>query len=218
MRESLGIKIYKKIRDDITYGKLTPGQRFTEIELTKKYKVSRSPIREALNQLSGEGLITFNGAKYKKILVTKLSIKEVNEIYNMRLLLESYAASLFAEKATTKDVKYLEELNKNLKKAAKANNLKNWINNNTLFHDYIINRCGNSNLISTLDILKRKTYRYKYLVLTVQGHLENYLKDHEGIITGCKKNNGNLAERHMKNHLKTIHKVLIDYLNVAPMF
>ena len=84
MRESLGIKIYKKIRDDITYGKLTPGQRYTEIELTKVYKVSRSPIREALNHLSTEGLITFDGDKYKKILVTKLSIKEVNEIYQIK--------------------------------------------------------------------------------------------------------------------------------------
>jgi len=209
-------EIYLKVRNDITYGNLSPNQRLIEAELAKQYKVSRIPIREALHQLASEGLLTVNGNRKKIIKVSRLSVKEVAEIYDIRILLESYGTKLFSKKATQKDVKYLENLSKKLAKAAKDYNLKKWIYHNTLFHDYLVDNCGNGNLILALDVLKRRIYRYKYMVLTVPGYFESYLKDHEGIIISCKKNNGRLAEKYMKHHLQTIKKALTNFLNILP--
>src|SRR4030043_2088390 len=104
MTESLREKIYQAVRDDITYGRLSSGERLVESMLVERFRASRSPIREALRQLVSEGLITFE--RNKGITVSKLSTREVDEIYTLRWLLESYAARLTAGKATKKDLKY----------------------------------------------------------------------------------------------------------------
>ena len=119
MEKSLRERIYQEIRDQITYCKLNPGERLVESNLMIQFGASRRPIREALRQLYSEGLLTFE--KNKGYTVSKLSLKQVDEIYSIRWLLESYAARLTAEKATKKDVVFLDGLNKKLHQAANKN-------------------------------------------------------------------------------------------------
>jgi DNA-binding GntR family transcriptional regulator len=207
---SLREEIYQKIRDDITNGNLLPGERLLEDKLAKRFKVSRSPVREALRNLESEGLIEFE--RNKGITVTKLSIEQVDEIYSLRWLLESYAVRLSAESATKHNVMYLRNLNEKLKKAAKAYDLKGWLENNSLFHNFFAEHSGNNNLTQILDILKRRIYRYR-MVVRVPGHFEDYIKHHEGILRGYEKKDGEMAERYMKIHLEMVKRVTIDFLN-----
>jgi DNA-binding GntR family transcriptional regulator len=210
MPESLRIKLYNQIRDDITYGKLSPGERLVEAKLAEQYQSSRSPIREALRQLESEGLLTFE--RNKGISVSKLSINQVDEIYKVRWVLESYAAHQMAERATKKQVENLKSLQKKLRKAAKHFNLLDWLHNNALFHQFLIMNSGNSNLTQILDGLIRRTYRYHYIIIRIPGHFDSYLKDHEGIIEALEKADGEKAEKHMKHHLEEIRNTLIDHL------
>lgn len=217
MPKSLREKIYQKIRDDITYGKFAPGERLVEDRLAEEFKASRSPIREALRQLESEGLITFE--RNKGITVAKLSIKQVDEIYTLRCILESYAARLTAERITKKDVAHLRDLQKKLRLAAKNMDLRDWLHNNALFHNLLCERCGNSNLIQVLDNLKRRVYRYQYITVSIPGHFETYLGHHKGMLEGCEKNDGGMAEEYMKLHLETIKNILINHLNeVTPNY
>jgi len=217
MTKSLREKIYEKIRDDITYGRFSPGERLVEDRLVQEFKVSRSPIREALRQLESDGLITF--ARNRGITIAKLSIKQVDEIYTLRWLLESYAARLTAEKFAKKDVPYLSDLQENLRTAAKNMHLRNWLHNNTLFHSFLSEHCGNSNLIQVLGNLKRRVYRYHYITVSIPGYFESYLEHHQGILQGCERNDGEMAEKYMKIHLQTIKDVLINHLNeVTPNY
>lgn len=207
-------KIYQSIRDDITYGKLSPGERLIESILTEKFKASRSSIREALRQLESEGLIRFS--KNRVITVSKLSIQEIDEIYTLRWLLESFAAFLTAEKATKENIVHLRALLKKMKVAARENNLINWLESNTLFHSYLSEKAGNTNLDRSLESLKRRVYRYKYITARIPGHFEEYIQHHEGILKGCELNDGKMAEKYMKLHIRTIKDVLINYLKVFP--
>ena len=216
MNISLREKIYQKIKDDITYGRLLPGERLVESRLTEENRASRSPIREALRQLETEGLIKFE--RNKGITVSKLSPVQVEEIYTLRWLLESYAARLSAEKATKGQIKYLRNLHQKLKKATKSSDLTRWIHNNILFHDFFSENSGNSNLHQVLDTLKRRVYRYHYTIVRIPGHFKGYIEHHEGILRACEKNDGEMAERFMKLHIEAIKKVLTDYLNKFPTF
>ncbi|HEA65500.1 hypothetical protein LCGC14_2459970 [marine sediment metagenome] len=204
-------KIYQTIRDDITYGKFAPGERLVEDRLVEEFKASRSPIREALRQLESEGLITFE--RNKGITIARLSIKQVDEIYTLRCLLESGAACLTAESITKKDVAHLRDLQEKLRVAVKNMDLRDWLHNNALFHNFLCEHCGNSNLIQVLDNLKRRVYRYHYITVSVPGHFETYLGHHEGMLQACEKNDGEMAEKYMKLHLKTVKDVLINHLN-----
>lgn len=210
MKKSLREKIYEKIRNDITYGHLSPGERLIESNLVNEFKASRSPIREALRQLESEALITFE--RNKGITVSKLSTKQVEEIYNIRSILESYSARLTAENATMDHVEYLRDLQERLGKAAKSFDFLNWLHNNNLFHTFIIEHSGNTNLVRILSILRRRVYRYQYISIRIPRHLESYLEQHDGILRGCEKNDGVMAERYMKIHLENIKHVLVDHL------
>jgi DNA-binding GntR family transcriptional regulator len=81
MADTLRNIIYQSIRDDITYGRLSPGERLLENQLAEQFKASRSPIREALRQLEAEGLITFDTRK--GISISKLSVREVMKSSNV---------------------------------------------------------------------------------------------------------------------------------------
>ena len=211
MPESLRQKIYQSIREDITYGKLFPGERLVESQLAEKFKASRSPIREALRQLESEGLIRLN--QNKGITVARLSAKEVDEIYSLRWLLESYAARLSAGQATKAHLVYLKDLHEKLKVAGRNADLSSWIHHNILFHDFFSENSGNSNLHQMLVNLKNRVYLYHYIIVSVPGNFQVYLDHHEEILKACKKNDGEMAEKYMKLHIEHIKQVLIHHLD-----
>lgn len=207
-------RIYEAIRDEITYGELLPGERLIEKELSATFQASRSMIRECLRQLESEGLLTFEN--HKGYRVSKHSTRQVDEIYNLRWLLESYATRLTAEKITTSQTAFLEKTQQGCIRAAEKTDLKSWIKHNTAFHNFFYENCGNDNLKILLDTLKRRIYRYQYIIITVPGHFGEYLKSHEKILAACRSNDGAAAERHMKKHLKEIRKVLLSHLDNFP--
>ncbi len=207
-------RIYEAIRDEITYGELLPGERVTEKELSEKFQASRSTIRECLRQLESEGLLAFEN--HKGFRVSKLSIRQVEEIYDLRLLLESYGTRLTAERATPAEVAHLEKLQEGCRKAAAKSDLKSWIKYNSAFHLFFYDHCGNDNLKLLLDTLKRRIYRYQYIIIRIPGHFENYLAQHHKIIEACRHNDGRTAEKVMQAHLSVIKKVLLDQFEKFP--
>jgi DNA-binding GntR family transcriptional regulator len=216
MAKWLREKIYQTIRDQITYGKLLPGERIVEVKLVKDFKTSRSPIREAIGQLEAEGLISRE--KNRGITVSKLSIKQVEEIYSIRELLESHATRLMAEMATKTEVGYLSSVHQKLIKAAKKFDLEEWLNNNARFHDFIIARCGNQNLIPIIEILQRRIYRYRYMIARIPSSFDTYIGHHKKIVAACDRNDGQMADKFMRLHIKFTKDRLIDYLQRFPGF
>ena len=83
--------VYHKIKEDITEGKLYPGERVLVAKLAKEVGCSQAPIREALRQLGSEGVLSFE--RNKGCTVRKLSIPELDEIYGVLLLLERRGSS-----------------------------------------------------------------------------------------------------------------------------
>jgi len=215
MSLSLREKIINKLRDDITYGKLSPGERLVESKLVEEFKTSRTPIREALRQLQSEGTIEFE--RNKGITVSKMSVKQVDEIYSLRALLEGYAVRLSAEKIRKNDLLYLKDLQQKLKVAAKDYDLKSWLHNNNLFHRFFPAHSGNENLQQILDQLLRRTYRYCYIVVSIPGHFKRYLEDHEEILRAYEKGDLEAAEQCTRDHMQRIKDLLVDYLYKSPL-
>lgn len=211
---SLREEILNKIREDIIYGRVRPGERLIESRLSEQFDTSRTPIREALRQLESEGLIKFE--RYRGITISKLTLNEIDELFTIRALLESFAAGLAAERAVKKDVAYLKDLNIKLRGAAEKNDLIRWFQYNTMFHGYLCEHSGNSNLNQLLNMVKQRIHRYRYIVLRIPGHLEEYSEHHEAILRGCLENDGKMAEKYMKRHLEKVKGVLIEFLNTFP--
>jgi len=209
--KSLRETVYERIRDDITFGKLYPGQRLTEATLADELKASRSPVREALRQLESEGLITFE--RNKGIAVSRLSHQQVDEIYNIRMVLEGYAVYLSVEKGLTEqDLKYLDQLNNALREAMARDDEQSWFRNNANFHTFFRVHSGNHNLAQLICMLERRVYRYKFMSVSFREQLKHYVEQHDQIINACTKRDAEQARGCMQAHLLYIKKTIMEYL------
>lgn len=207
MGESLKDIIFQKIRDDIVNGRLLPGERLTELRLSQDFKTSRSPIREALRMLESEGLITFENNK--GISIAKLSLKQINEIFDLRVVLEGLAGRITAEAMNKKGLALLKSYQELQKKAAKNVDMPAWFKTNTLFHNFLFLNCGNALLIQFIENLKRRVVRYSFVTINVPWQFKIFLDQHEKILEGCKQNDGVMVEKYMKIHIETIKQALI---------
>jgi len=207
LEKSVRQDIYEKIRDDITFGRLMSGERLTEKKLSDLYKVSRSPIREALRQLESEGLISFE--RNKGIEVAKLSAKQVEEIYDLRELLEGFAVRTAIAKMTKRDIAYLEDLHKKLIKAAQSKDTQAWLHNNALFHGFFRDRADNENLCQLIIMLKRRIYRYQYMPVSYPHFIDIYAEHHAALIECCKKKDAAMAEKVMRIHVRKVKDVVM---------
>lgn len=99
---------YGHLRDAILKGSLTPGTRISEPNLAEQLGISRTPVREALQRLSQEGLVDLTPAKGARVRI--LSPEEVHEVYDVRALLEAEAARLAAQNASNTELQQLETL------------------------------------------------------------------------------------------------------------
>jgi DNA-binding GntR family transcriptional regulator len=208
---SIREKIYKKVGDDISNGKLVPGERLLESKLVKEFRCSQSPVREALRQLETEGLLTFE--KNKGCTIRKLSIQEIDDIFSIIAQLESCAARQCTERATGADVPYLRNLHDKLRSAAKKQDLAKWLQINTEYHNFFAERATNKTLCEILENLKRRVYQYRHITIRIARHLDQYLKHHEGMLKGYEAMDGKKVEKYMKLHIETLRDVLISYLS-----
>jgi len=98
-------QVYQILKDDICEGRFAPGQWLQENELAERLCVSRSPIREALRQLASDGLVV--EIPNKGVFVKEFTARDIEEIFDLRVLLEDYAISKLQHHLTTADMQQL---------------------------------------------------------------------------------------------------------------
>ena len=94
-------RVYRILKDAILQCQVLPGDFLVEIELARRCKTSRTPVREACNRLSQEGWIS--QIRHKGYIVPALSVREIVELYEFRKLLECHTAEQAAEIASVDD-------------------------------------------------------------------------------------------------------------------
>ncbi|BBO72631.1 transcriptional regulator [Desulfosarcina widdelii] len=202
-------KLCEKLREDITFGKYKPGEHLSEKQLTETYGVSRVTIRKAIEQIATQGYLTVE--KNRGATVTKLSLKDVEVIYNILMRCESYAAKLFAARKLTNVNQKLKLLHE--KMHTKENNFSShdWLKLNDEFHMLIFSNCG-SNILSELVYHTRQRI-YRYRMFQTEAYARNhYSKDHKKILAAIFKGDEKLTEKLMVAHLDVARKHRLQLL------
>ena len=125
-------QVYEKLKEDICAGRFQAGQRLQEVELAEELSVSRTPVREALRQLVHDGIAV--EIPNKGVYVREFTLKDVQEIYNMRLLLEGYAFDLMESTLTKDGKKLLVDILQELQAAYYRRDLAEYIRWDTSLH------------------------------------------------------------------------------------
>lgn len=204
--QTLRERIVNILRESIIKGNLKPGERVAESDLADKYGISRTPIREAFRQLETEGflkVIPRRGAE-----VTSLTEEDVREFYEVKSLLESYAAKVATEKLTEKDLKRLETLNSSMERFAKSGDIKGFFKADNDFHDIFIQKCGNDKLCNIIQNLLQQFQRFRIASFVIKGRMEVSVEQHKDIIKACCDRNPGLVEQLVKRNAAHSAKLL----------
>jgi DNA-binding GntR family transcriptional regulator len=202
--------VYKKIVDEILSGRLSPGDQLLELELAKKYKVSRTPIREALLQLEKKRFIVQKPKR--SAVVQKMDMKQVEDIYRVIALLEGYAAEVVvAAEPDKRDLSYLKELVKEMEGYAKTKDYSRYLEKNNSFHAFFAERCGNDPLSDIVSDLRKRVFRTLSRGFTIPNHIEQYLESHREIVNSALNGEAERVGQMMRNHdLDAVKFMIVD--------
>ncbi len=167
--------------------------------------MSETPVREALRQLSAEGLVSF--LPHRGVLVAEVSAGEARDLFAIRQSLETLAVRLAIPKLTDRDMRSLQALQRKLVAAAKRGDLASFQRLNREFHVFLYQRAGNHQLYEFLSILWAKIPAD---MLYVAPHLkEATVADHAALLAAIVDRDAERAERLMSEH---IQHALVEFL------
>lgn len=207
--------IVDAIEKEIVQGYLKPKERLIETEISKRFGLSRTPVREAMRVLESRGFVVFS--PFKGWNVKELSIDEVRENYVLRAHLTSFATELACQNLTNADLELLERILGEMKLAVQVSDVITYFYRNVRFHDVIQKAAGNGALKKTMELLDKMTLRYRFLSLSLPGRLKESLNEHEKIFKALKKRGTKEAASIAKESALNSGKLLVDsFLGVIP--
>ncbi len=152
--------VYEYIAEQIRAGNLLPDQRINENVICEELNISRTPVREALIQLSAEGILE-NKAR-RGFIIRSMTEQDVRELYTVIGVLDGYAAQLACDALTEQDFADLSFYIETMDLAIKAGNFEMYHKQQVIFHQLYIDKCGNSALIDTIAKSKNKLLKKTY--------------------------------------------------------
>ncbi len=202
-------KIVETIRSAIVSGQLPAGTRVAEPDLADKFGISRTPIREAFRQLESEGFITV--IPRKGAIVASLSPRDIAEFYDLKAVLEGYAARSAVEKLTEKDVAKMDALNQQMANAAARREVRKVLALHNEFHEVFLAACGNEKLQTIVQNLVRQFQRFR-LILAMPGRIEGIIEQHREIVEAFRKRDAALVESLVQKNAQYGKQILLQEL------
>lgn len=162
MEEFLTLKdhVYNYIAEQINRGSLKPGEKVNENSISEKLNISRTPVREALIQLSSEGLL--ENLPRKGFLIRHLSIEEAKEIYFIIGVMDGLAAAMSCHYIATPEFKDMEFYIASMDLAIESGNYSMYYKLQEEFHNIYMALCPNKSLVNLLIQLKKKFLKKIY--------------------------------------------------------
>jgi DNA-binding GntR family transcriptional regulator len=214
-KHTLRDSVYESLKGMIVIGQLAPGARVTENELAAKLKVSRTPVREALNRLERDGLVT--GRPRQGYAVKQFDLNMFREAFEVRELLDGYATELATAKITPADKERLRGMIRECERLASLPNrttpdMLQELQIGIDIHRVIAEISGNEMLCGLLNGILDKCQHYVWMELL---WLDEWLvarDEHSRIIEAICAGNaalaGDLARRHIRGSRNNILRLL----------
>lgn len=187
---------YEMILEAIDVGIYKPGDRLVESELAERFGVSRTPIREALQRLETQSLLTRDG---RSLIVASLTHSQLAELYVVRAELEGLAASLAAQHATPEEIRVLRDMVE--EDRARLDDHAALARSNRRFHKQLHLASHNRYLVQQLDLVHRTMALLATTSLAAEGRSEVAVAEHDAIVSALEDRDRNAALATLKTHI-----------------
>ncbi|MGH3365766.1 MAG: GntR family transcriptional regulator [Nocardioidaceae bacterium] len=205
--ESASARVAGSLRERVSSGQLGPGTTLSQAGVAEEYGVSRIPVRDALLQLAGEGLVELRGST---AVVTRLSIDDLQELYEMREAVEPVATRLAVPRVGRAGVARMTRLLGVMDDPGPGPG--SWVETNAAFHAEVYALAGRPRMVALVEQLRRLTDRYIYFHLDVVGKAWHLQEEHRQILAAVQSQDAAAAAELTRAHLASSHAVVLDYL------
>jgi len=195
----LSSKAYESIKGDIVTCVLAPGSSIAQLELAETYHMGLTPVREALRQLAQEGFV--QPVPRLGYIVSPITTKDVQEIYEMRIILETASFRLAATRGTDR------EFNDLLESAGFSYTYKDlasysqFLNNNKIFHQTVAAIARNLRLVQQVSRIMDELTRVFHLGLDIRDSAEEMRDDHQALCRALIERDAGRAEQLIRSEI-----------------
>lgn len=197
--KSLEERVFDTLEEEILSGELKSGTALTELALSERLGVSRTPVRGALQRLADEGLVDM--LPNKGAVVVGVTERDLIDIYNIRMRLEGLAARTAAERMSDEDKKRLSDSVDLAEFYIRKNDFEHLKELDTEFHRIIYAATGNRMLSKMLTGMHKSIKSYRKKSLSVEGRHERSLKEHRDILQAIEMGDGEAADKLTYEHI-----------------
>lgn len=205
---SLAEKAYQQLVRMITRLELPPGAVLVEKALIEQLGIGRTPVREALQRLAIEGLVTH--LPNRGMFVAEISAVSVQEIYEFRALIDGSAARLAAQRATPAQVEDLDRLQHELVAATEADDIDAYVALDRQFYEVLGAAAHNALLAEVLPRIFNLHLRLWFFISNKTGSWHRVARDHEemtrGVVEAIRHRDPDRAELAMKIYIARRHQ------------
>jgi DNA-binding GntR family transcriptional regulator len=204
---TLSAMIADQLRQSILDGTHRAGAQLRQDALGEAYGVSRIPVREALFQLEAEGLVRI--VPQKGAIVSELSLDEINDVFDLRRMLEPRMLAQSGPHMAPKDFAVLDDIHRRFERAIAERNISEWGQLNAEFHMALYARARQPRTQTIVAALLQTSDRYTRLQLSNTTAMGIAEKEHAQLIALCKAGQIDEACRYLEQHIDSVRADLL---------
>jgi len=186
---------YSNIKSAIMSGELLPGTQLSPADLATQYGMSRTPVRDALNALVQEGLVEVQPRR--GYFVSHITVRDVEEVFQLRLILETASAELAATRITPDQIEQLARLSSRYV-AGDPESYRSYLDENRQFHLTVAEAAGNRLLVGVLRETLEQMHRFLVLRLDLSDDADQMLAEHYLLLDAFRKRDSARAREAMR--------------------
>lgn len=205
--------VCETLRTAIIGGMLKPGERLMEIQLAEELGVSRTPVREAIRKLEQEGFVEM--LPRRGTYVANISIKDVIDVYEIRIALDVLAAGLAAERITDAELTTLKKHLNKIKHVVEYDEMEKVGEYDWEFHEVLYKASKNERLVTIINNLREQLTRLRVTSMNYRGRIKDTIAEHELLVESIASRNVDLAKRRAYEHMRNAERTLLTAIEEA---
>jgi len=214
--ETASAAVYRRLRQEILWLQRKPGEPIVEKDIALAQGVSRTPVREALLRLVGEGLV--DTVPKSGTMVARIPLTRLPEAIVVRKALEQVTAGAAATRARRSDVTHLRAILERQREADAAGDRAAFHRADEAFHAAIAELAGYPGIWSVIQSVKTQVDRYRLLTLPQPGRMARVIEEHAAVVTAIAQHDGPRAATAMGHHLDRLRISMEDIRRMNPDF
>jgi DNA-binding GntR family transcriptional regulator len=211
---TMSAAVADELRRRILDGEFPAGFQLRQDALAEEFGVSRIPVREALMQIEAEGLVKIH--PHRGAIVSELSLGEIDELFELRMLLEPRLLKASAPRLNEEDFRGLNRILDEYGSELRAQHVGRWGELNTEFHTLMYRHAEQPRSLAIVANLLRECDRHTRLQLSLTGGMERAEREHRQLVDLCAEGKVREACALLKAHIDHVRKSLRDFLLSRP--